>query len=154
MPATASIRPLVHKDSDYAQGSEAELTRRLAKAGQKAWHCYEAVVEHIIRPHQMTETWILQRARRYGRGQYRLDAHPDRALFIPLVGIPIRLALDLVRAAIRLGLARVRGDRDAVFTARWTWNRLLGKMTEARLERKAAVGPPRVAAVGGSNSLR
>ena len=86
----------------------------------------------------MTEEWILQRARRYGRGEYRaLDAGPDRSAVVPFLGIPARLASSLARSAIRVGLARIRRDREAIFTARWTWNLLLGKMKEARLERKA-----------------
>jgi L-malate glycosyltransferase len=124
------------KGTDYAQGGEAEFTRRLAKAGHKAWHCYEAVVEHIIEPRQMTEEWILERARRYGRGQYRLDERPDRTLVVPLLGIPARLAFSLARSAIRLGLTRVRRNREALFRARWTWNCLLGKVSEARLEQR------------------
>jgi glycosyltransferase involved in cell wall biosynthesis len=124
------------RGSDYAQGSEAEFTRRLAKAGYKAWHCYAAVVEHIIQPHQMTEAWILERARRYGRGQYRLD--PDRTLVVPVLGIPARLAFSLAKPAIRLGLTSVRSNREALFRARWTWNLLLGKVSEARLEQRSS----------------
>lgn len=121
---------------DYAQGSEAELSLRLATAGHRAWHCHEAVVEHMIRSHQMTEEWILRRARRYGRGEYKLSAHTDRSAVVPFLGVPARLASSLARSAIRLGLARMRRDRKAIFTARWTWNLLLGKVKEARLEHR------------------
>jgi hypothetical protein len=57
----ASIGP--DASPQYPTGSESELTRRLARAGYKAWHCQGAVVEHIIRPSQLTQQWILQRAR-------------------------------------------------------------------------------------------
>jgi hypothetical protein len=59
-------------DPQYPMGSESELTRRLARGGYKAWHCPGAVVDHIIRPSQLTRGSMLQRATRYGRGQYRL----------------------------------------------------------------------------------
>jgi hypothetical protein len=55
----------------YAMGSETELTRRLDAAGVRAWHVRASVVEHMIRAFQMTPEWLLARAVRYGRGQYR-----------------------------------------------------------------------------------
>jgi glycosyltransferase involved in cell wall biosynthesis len=130
----------------YAQGSELELTRRLERAQFKAWYCAEAVVEHIILPHQLTERWILQRARRYGRGYYRLAPRKSVPLVIPLVNIPLRLSLSLARQALRVLHAYMRHDDEALFKARWTWSFRVGWFEEARCLHRprppaATVGP-------------
>ena len=55
----------------YAMGGETEFLRRLEAAGHLGWFVPEAVVGHIIRPEQLDEAWILQRAYRYGIGEGR-----------------------------------------------------------------------------------
>jgi glycosyltransferase involved in cell wall biosynthesis len=55
----------------YAMGSETELLRRLEAAGHRGWFEAGARVHHIIRPEQMEERWILDRAYRYGVGEGR-----------------------------------------------------------------------------------
>ena len=45
---------------NYPMGAETELTLRLANAGFTAWHCKQAVVEHIIRKFQLNRAWILR----------------------------------------------------------------------------------------------
>jgi glycosyltransferase involved in cell wall biosynthesis len=56
----------------YPMGSETEFLVRIAATGVAAWFTREAVVEHIVRPRQLRLPWILGRATRFGRGQYRL----------------------------------------------------------------------------------
>ena len=55
----------------YAMGSETELLRRLEAAGHRGWFEAAARVRHIVRPEQMEEAWILDRAYRYGVGEGR-----------------------------------------------------------------------------------
>jgi glycosyltransferase involved in cell wall biosynthesis len=79
----------------YAMGSETELLRRLAAAGHHGWFVAEARVGHIIRPEQMEERWILERAYRYGIGEGRnhagtLSRGPQ------LAGLPAPLLLRLI----------------------------------------------------------
>jgi glucosyl-dolichyl phosphate glucuronosyltransferase len=50
----------------YTMGGEFELLRRLSQAGCRAWFTAEARVQHIVRPEQLTEAWILERYFRYG----------------------------------------------------------------------------------------
>ena len=59
--------------SNYPMGSGSEFHVRLMNAGYIAWHCKRAVVEHIVRKSQMEKDWVLGRAFRYGRGQYRQE---------------------------------------------------------------------------------
>jgi glycosyltransferase involved in cell wall biosynthesis len=120
------------KGSNYAMGSEGEFLRRLAKAGFKAWHCSDAIVEHIIRSFQMNKEWVLARAVRYGRGQYRLAAKESPSPPASLRGIPMSLLWHIFAQGLRVGYARVSSDREKVFKAQWQWNFLLGKSIEAR----------------------
>jgi glycosyltransferase involved in cell wall biosynthesis len=50
----------------YTMGSETELLRRLHDQGHAGWFAAEARVAHIIRPEQLEERWILDRAYRFG----------------------------------------------------------------------------------------
>jgi glycosyltransferase involved in cell wall biosynthesis len=121
---------------DYAMGSETELNRRLARAGYKAWHCPNAVVEHIIRPFQLSPRWMLERGIRYGRGQYRLrqDLRSDGTACVN--GVPVRLLLQILRQSLRVGHAGLRREEGVIFKQRWTLNYLLGQAKEARQLRR------------------
>ena len=123
-------------DPHYPMGSESELTGRLARAGYKAWHCPSAVVEHIIQPSQLTARWMLQRAIRYGRGQYRLREGLQAHGTASVIGVPVRLLLRLVRQSLRVGHAELCGDEGATFKQRWTLNYLIGQVKEANQFRR------------------
>jgi glycosyltransferase involved in cell wall biosynthesis len=124
------------KGSNYAMGSEAEFLRRLAKTGCKAWHCKNAAVEHIIRAFQMTTEWVLARAIRYGRGQYRLATKDSPKPQRVVLGMPTSLLLRLLAQGVRLAGAQLSGDAETLFKARWHWNFLIGNVIEARLVHK------------------
>jgi L-malate glycosyltransferase len=117
---------------DYPMGSETELLVRLEAAHFKAWYCQSAVVEHMIRAFQMNEAWILRRARRFGRGQYRLDlqsipGHPRAVL-----GVHKSLLWHLAVLGVGICHARLGGRPEQVFKQRWQWNYLMGQLLEAR----------------------
>ncbi len=61
-------------DGQYIMGSESEFNTRIEKNGYKNWFCTGARVEHIIRKHQVTAEWVIQRSFRYGRSQCVQDA--------------------------------------------------------------------------------
>ncbi|WP_338762130.1 glycosyltransferase [Massilia sp. METH4] len=112
----------------YAMGSETQLTRRLGDAGHGAWFCPRARVAHYIRPQQMTPQWVIERARRFGRGKYRQECE---GRFKEWFGVPrwmfSRFGLEL------LGLAKawIRRDADSAFRHRWEMAYLDGYMREA-----------------------
>ncbi len=121
------------RGTDYPMGSETELTVRLANAGFKAWYCKEAIVEHVIRTFQMNRAWILRRAIRLGRGEFRIwirywNIEP-RLWF----GIPRYLIREIVVQALRVGGARLRGATAHEFERRWRLNYLRGQAIEARI---------------------
>ncbi|MGH7325709.1 MAG: glycosyltransferase [Candidatus Rokuibacteriota bacterium] len=131
--------------SIYAMGSETELTRRLTAQGLRAWHCREAIVEHIIRPHQMTRRWVLGRAFRYGRGQFRLALKDPRSgRRRPRRAAPVRLLASLGLRCLRLADAKCRETPEDVFKRSWDVFYVLG----AALEAWASLSGRRVAAGG------
>ena len=56
----------------YAMGSDTEMAMRLEALGLKCWFAASPYVEHIVRPEQLEENWILARGYRWGRGLARM----------------------------------------------------------------------------------
>jgi glycosyltransferase involved in cell wall biosynthesis/GT2 family glycosyltransferase len=112
----------------YAMGGEVELTRRLAAAGHKAWFCAGARVAHHIRMQQMNERWVLERARRFGRGQFHQQA---QGAFPELLRVPRWMFARALREAGRLLCATAAGRRTQAFAHRWELARLRGYLEEA-----------------------
>ncbi|MCB4820152.1 glycosyltransferase [Roseicella aerolata] len=75
----------------YAMGSETELLRRLEAQGHRGWFEASARVRHIVRPEQIEERWILERAFRYGIGEGRNHAGALSAGRPLLTGLPAPL---------------------------------------------------------------
>ncbi len=121
---------------NYPMGSETELTLRLAEAGFKAWHCKQAVVEHIIQGFQLDRRWLFGRALRYGRGEYRLKFQHANVNCKFYLGIPTYLIKEIVRQGRYVGQAKLWGDAAEFFQDCWTFNYLLGQVIEARLIHK------------------
>ena len=53
---------------NYAMGSDTELALRLESLGMKCWFATAPNLEHIVRPEQLEQAWILGRGYRWGRG--------------------------------------------------------------------------------------
>ena len=107
----------------YAMGSETQLTRRLGDAGHRAWFCPDARVAHYIRPNQLTSTWVLERARRFGRGKYRQEC-PGR--FPEWLGVPRWMYSRYAAEVLGFVAAWVRRDADRTFLRRWEMAYLRG----------------------------
>ena len=129
------------RKGSYAMGSETELTRRLTREGHRAWHTRRAVVEHIIRASQLTREWVLARAVRYGRGQYRLGANSGGRGPRGPIGVPAELLTGIVVQSGWVALTGLAGDAERLFRRRWGLNYLLGKAQEARALRREGRRP-------------
>ena len=117
--------------ASYAMGSETEFVGRLANRGYAAWHARDAQVEHFIRDFQMTSSWVLRRAIRFGRGLYRME-RGERPTDVPVwLGVPRYLIGEMIRqtAVLSKGLMTLRGE--TIFRARWDLNVLRGQILEA-----------------------
>ena len=125
----ATIGP---RGTKYAMGSEAELVRRLSQNGYAAWHVHTAEVEHFVRDFQMQKPWVLSRAIRSGRGQYRLN-HPDHSLkMASCFGVPRYLFGNILKQAMQVMKSMLRFDGKSFFLARYTFNYYLGNIIEGR----------------------
>ena len=131
------------KGPNYAMGSEAELTRRLTADGHRFWHTKGAVVQHIIRDHQVTEAWILKRARRFGRGQIRSRLSRTNVWPSSLFGVPRYAVREFAAQTLSLAGAMLSRDRQRIFEQRWNLNCTIGKAIEFRRIRSAAGGSTR-----------
>jgi glycosyltransferase involved in cell wall biosynthesis len=127
---STSIGP---RGRDYAMGSETEFVRRLIRQGYRAWHVRDAVVEHFIRRTQMSRTWILGRAVRFGRGQYRLSLVGQPPQTRSWRGVPRYLYRQLAEQLALVLKAACSFDGEALFRARWNLNCIRGQMIEAGL---------------------
>jgi GT2 family glycosyltransferase len=118
--------------SNYAMGSELEFNVRLMKAGYTSWHCKRAVVEHIIRRPQMDKNWVLRRAFRSGRGDFRVEIEGELISPNLFFGMPQYFLREIVAQALQVAKAAMKGNRRKLFVERWKLNFLLGRASEAR----------------------
>lgn len=122
----------------YAMGNETDFIERLRRAGYKAWWIGDAVVEHIIRPEQLSKAWMLRRAIWAGRGAYRL-ALMNEAPPTLIAGLPRWVIRSLVAQVARFAAAWIRRDERDAFLARWFLNFDRGILIEARRMRLEGV---------------
>ena len=60
-------------ESNYPMGGEREFCLRVAQSGVLCWFAKEAIVQHLVRPYQLTDSYLADRSYRCGRGDgYRL----------------------------------------------------------------------------------
>ena len=116
----------------YMMGSETEFTRRLARAGAKAWFCSTAQVEHIIRAHQLSTRWILERFFRHGRSAYAFEYRGPPV--VPTVfGVERWLYAQLVSSRLRALGFRLLDKRKEWFDAMQLHYSTRGRIHQARL---------------------
>ncbi|HEV7596302.1 MAG TPA: glycosyltransferase [Gemmatimonadaceae bacterium] len=125
----ATIGP---RGKSYAMGSETEFVVRLTRLGHSAWHVRDAEVEHYIREFQMRRPWILRRAIRFGRGQYRVHQVEQRVDMATVGGIPGHLFNQILLQGWLVLKGLVCLDHEKAFRARWEFNVVWGQVVEAR----------------------
>jgi glycosyltransferase involved in cell wall biosynthesis len=129
----------------YPMGGETELVKRLSEAGFRAWYCPHAVVEHFVCREHLDRPWILARAMRFGRGQHRLGAGHQPIGTRMWLGVPRWYVRAFLESVLAMGRARLAGDPENAFRARWQFNYWLGGILEARRQHKEerrTTGPP------------
>jgi glycosyltransferase involved in cell wall biosynthesis len=119
--------------SSYPMGSETEFIKRLARNRFECWHCKDAVVRHIVRSHQMTKNWVLRRAVRFGRGQYRIQSAEAKGQPASVAGVPRYLVRQIAAQAWRAFSMKLSRDGEGLFKERWELNYLVGMAIEARM---------------------
>ena len=140
----------------YGMGSETEFNRRLEEAGHSALHVGDAVVQHIIRPEQLSERWILGRGYRHGAGFHRYGSSRYSRSRLRVRGFPVTLALwspiAQATAALVRPLPRSRLRFRILFHAQWVRG-VTDDFRRRRLVPPAGDGPtPRETAAASSDS--
>ena len=121
------------RGSSYPIGGETDFVMRLERQGHKAWHVQGAVVEHLVQEAQLNKTWVLQRAIRFGRGQYRLNNKHEIANAKLWMGTPPYLLREILKEGLSVTAAWVSFRQEALFRSRWRFNFRRGQATEARI---------------------
>lgn len=116
----------------YIMGSEVEFTCRLERLGHKAWFVPDAVVGHIIRPHQVDRAWIIQRAYRLGRHMYHQESAQIAVQGGLLLGSPRWKYRRLLTEYLRAAAGWIKRDFDTKFCADWEISFLHGYLSEGR----------------------
>lgn len=125
----ASIGP---QGTNYVQGGDTELTRRLEGLGYKAWHVQGAIVEHFVRVEQLSKSWVMRRAIRHGRGEFRLGHAHEVVSRKTLFGAPRYLYRELYRAANGAVRAWAARNEEDLCRTHWRLNYVRGQIQEAR----------------------
>jgi L-malate glycosyltransferase len=117
---------------NYLQGGDTEMTRRLHRLGKKAWHVRGAIVEHFVRKEQLTKTWVMQRAIRHGRGEFRLGQAGEITSRKLLLGAPRYLYRELATQGRQMTKSWLTRRREDLFRSHWRFNYIRGQIQEAR----------------------
>lgn len=120
------------RGANYLQGGDTEMTRRLESLGHKAWHASGAVVEHIIRKEQLDKAWVLRRAIRHGRGEFRLGQTDEMNSRKLLFGSPRYLYRKIFRESREMAVSWLMGKEESLFRSHWRFNYIRGQIQEAR----------------------
>jgi GT2 family glycosyltransferase len=112
-------------------GGETELLRRLRDAGEQCIFVPRTRVRHVIQSHQLEPDWLLRRMFRMGRTKTKLQ--PDREA-VRVLGAPRFLWRQLIKAALRHVIARIRGGRARLETGLELY-RLRGELYQYRSAR-------------------
>jgi GT2 family glycosyltransferase len=118
---------------NYVQGGDTELTRRLESLGHRAWHVHDATVQHFVREEQLDLGWVMRRAIRYGRGEFRLGQIDELATRRLSFGAPRYLYKQLGREALHIAVAWLSRREGALIQSRWRYNVMRGRIQEARI---------------------
>jgi glycosyltransferase involved in cell wall biosynthesis len=119
------------RGTDYAQGTDMELIIRLSRQGHKAWYVADAVVDHLIRQEQMNKSWVMRRAVRFGRGEFRLGYSEGSKDSDQLPAEPGELVLGLFKEGLRILKATLLLRPERAFRCSWRFHYLRGQVMEA-----------------------
>lgn len=112
----------------YPMGSETEFTVRLERHGYRAWFVAGAVVRHIVRPHQISEAYVVGRAYRHGFGVCSYQPRMLESRWPRVFGLPLRTLPAIAYwhglAALAPLLPTSRFRLRAIYQAAW-WRGVL-----------------------------
>lgn len=115
----------------YPMGDETDFVRRAERAGFRPWHCRAARARHFVPKAHMTERWVCNRGRNFGRNQYLTDGPAIRALRGATdAETAARIKRAIAEERRRLWRALLARDGKARFAARFQLSFLAGLAEE------------------------
>ncbi|GAB4143508.1 MAG: hypothetical protein Tsb0016_12620 [Sphingomonadales bacterium] len=120
------------KPGNYIMGGEFEFTRRLADDGYQAAFANNVLVQHIIRPRQLTFQWLMLRAFRHGRQEYRRLRPAEKQDWGVIMGYPRWQLRKLLQAYLSNMKAQLMGDDVQKYRCGWKLATLRGWLFQAR----------------------
>ncbi len=115
----------------YAIGNETAFVKRAEGVGFRPWHCRGALARHFVPKAHMTERWVCNRARNFGRSQYLVDGPAIRELRgASDAETARRLRGAMAETRRRMWRALLAGDGKARFAARYRLCFLVGLAEE------------------------
>ena len=119
----------------YVMGGESELIRRLDAEARGIWCCDKAIVEHLVPRSNLETAWILRRAERYGRAQYRLgDGLSNGPTWL---GVPRWIYRAVLTESFSIARAAVARNSVKLLQTRWQLHLFMGISAEARATRRS-----------------
>ena len=114
---------------NYMMGSESELLYRLREAEYSAYYQHELKVEHIIRPEQLTQSWIAGRAYKAGRSLVMHQIKNKQTITVAtLAGYPRWALLQYWQKKLSRLLTKNNSERG--YALLWQANHLKGYCDE------------------------
>jgi GT2 family glycosyltransferase len=113
---------------------ETELCERIAVAGWAVAEVPAAIVDHRVRPEQLSWRWLIDRARTEGRSDIARDAPSFRPLerIAKVVAFGISVPLALIRPS-HLSLVVARVVENATYLAAWLGRVRPGRRVDASI---------------------
>lgn len=125
---------------DYVSGSETELLQRLTRRGERIVYVPSAVVEHIVRPEQLSVKWLHERSYRHGRCLVELG-FVQRNDGPRIAGVPVGVWARLAKEWI-YRLSGAFGDDRRRFIRGLDYHFLRGCVRQHRLIARRTRRPP------------
>ena len=115
----------------YVMGSEVNFLDTLAGDGLLAYWVPDAAVEHLIRPEQMTDTWLWGRAERAGKGSAYFRKRRGTHTRPRRIGkTPVWMLGELAGSALNAARFKLLRQRGPYLKARWRVHYLVGAIKE------------------------
>lgn len=118
------------KGANYIMGSETEFLNRAHDAGIKMAYLPSAVVQHQVRPEQMTLDWIRGRAFRLGRG--RVAVSQEFQVFNKLWGVPLFVWRQYVQLYLKSLLFTLGRQNTRAYDTLIEYEQIRGIVSELR----------------------
>jgi glycosyltransferase involved in cell wall biosynthesis len=106
--------------TNYVMGSETDFLQRAEQAGHRAYFFSEAKVKHIIRPWQLSHSWLESRAFKSGRAQFHnFVRNNSQQKVTEFLGYPRWVLVDYLKSLVNYKLAALGIGKAQEYKMLW-----------------------------------